>query len=63
MKTVNLENYTLKLIKNKIKDNSNLNSNITYEEAFDVIKNMKGSSPGSNGLSIKFYKLFFPHFG
>ena len=57
----NLENYTLKL--NKIRDNSSLNQKITYEETYEVIKSMKDSSPGSNGLSIKFYKLYFPYFG
>ena len=36
---------------------------ITYEEAFEVIKNMKDSSPGNNGLSINFFKKFFPLFG
>ena len=36
---------------------------ITYEEVWDVIKDMKESSPGSNGLSIGFFKKFFPLFG
>ena len=36
---------------------------ITYEEVWDVIKDMKESSPGSNGLTIGFFKKFFPLFG
>jgi hypothetical protein len=36
---------------------------ITYEEVWDVIKEMKDSSPGSNGLSILFFKKFFHLFG
>jgi len=35
---------------------------ITYEEVWDVIKDMKESSSGSNGLSIGFFKKFFPLF-
>ena len=40
-----------------------IGSRITYEEAFETIKNMKDSSPGNNGLSINFFKKFFPFFG
>jgi hypothetical protein len=36
---------------------------ITYDEVYDVIKEMKDSSPGSNGLSISFFKKFFHLFG
>ena len=36
---------------------------ITYDEIWDVIKDMKDSSPGSNGLKIEFFKKFFPLFG
>ena len=36
---------------------------ITYNEVYDVIKNIQESSPGSNGLTINFYKKFFPLFG
>ena len=36
---------------------------ITYDEVWDVIKEMKDSSPGKNGLSIAFFKKFFPLFG
>jgi len=36
---------------------------ITYDEVWDVIKEMKDSSPGKNGLSISFFKKLFPLFG
>ena len=36
---------------------------ITYDEVWEIIKNMKESSPGNNGLSIGFFKKFFPLFG
>jgi hypothetical protein len=61
---VNNENYKFTI--NSINDQElkdNLNSDISYEEAFNVIKNMKSSSPGPNGLTLRFYKKFFPFFG
>ena len=41
----------------------NLNSDITYDEAFNVIISMKSSSPGPNCLTLRFYKKKFPLFG
>ena len=40
-----------------------INKKITYDEAWNVIKEMKESAPGSTGLTIGFYKIFFPYFG
>ena len=36
---------------------------ITYNEVSEIIKGMQDSAPGSNGLSIGFFKKFFPLFG
>ena len=36
---------------------------ITYEEAHEVVQNMKGAAPGPNGLTIGFYKRYFVYFG
>ena len=40
-----------------------LEREITYDEVFEVINKMKGSSPGPNGLTLGFFKKFFPFFG
>ena len=40
-----------------------LGEEITYEEADKVIRNMKSSAPGPNGLTIGFYKRYFHLFG
>ena len=42
---------------------SNECSNFTYNEVFGIINQMRESSPGPNGLTLKFYKQFFPLFG
>lgn len=34
-----------------------------YEKIFSIIKEMNESSPGSNDITIEFYKKFFPLFG
>jgi hypothetical protein len=39
------------------------NREFKYEEVYDVIKGMKHSSPGPNGLTLKFFKKYFPFFG
>ena len=36
---------------------------ITFGEVWEVIKNIKESSHGNNGLSIGFFEKFFPIFG
>jgi hypothetical protein len=41
----------------------NINSPITYDELWRIIKDMKESAPGSSGLTIAFYKKYFKHFG
>ena len=41
----------------------NLNSQITYDELWKIIKDMKESAPGSSGLTIGFFKKYFKHFG
>ena len=48
------------LVKDKYPD---IGKKITYGEAFKVINEMNESSPGSNGLTINFFKKFFPLFG
>ena len=40
-----------------------LNKKITYDECKKTIENMKISSPGPNGLTIGFFKKYFPYFG
>ena len=40
-----------------------IGAKITVGEVEAVIKDMKESSPGSNGLTIGFYKLYFKFFG
>jgi len=61
-----IKNYKFKIkkLEKNVKDKfPEIGWKITYEEAFEVIKNMKDSSPGNNGLSINFFKKFFPLFG
>lgn len=40
-----------------------LDYEITYEEALKVVNDMDESAPGPNGLTIGFYKKYFPYFG
>ena len=40
-----------------------LDDKITCNEAFEVILKMRDSAPGSNGLTISFYKKYFKYFG
>ena len=40
-----------------------VNYKITYEEAYKCVKEMDESSPGPNGMTIGFYKRYFPLFG
>ena len=40
-----------------------INDKITYYEAYKVIMEMEVSAPGSNGITIGFFKKFFPFFG
>jgi hypothetical protein len=47
----------------KNSDRKILNAKITYEEVFECVKKMSGAAPGSNGLTIGFYKKYFPYFG
>jgi hypothetical protein len=61
-----IKNYKFKIkkLEKKIKDKfPEIGMKITYDEVWEVIKKMKESSPGSNGLSIGFFKKFFPLFG
>ena len=41
----------------------NINDKISYSEAYQVIMDMEESAPGSNGLTIGFFKTCFPYFG
>jgi endonuclease/exonuclease/phosphatase family metal-dependent hydrolase len=60
----NLNNYEFKMKSmNEIENNIDLNSNISFEEAYKVVKEMNESAPGPNGLTIGFYKKYFPYFG
>lgn len=64
IKKEELDNYNFK-IKSLSENDSKffVNYKVTYEEAFKVIKEMSESAPGPNGLTIGFYKKFFPYFG
>ena len=59
-----IENYEFK-IKPLSEDFSwmGLDNRISYNEVYDCIKIMNDAAPGKNGLSIGFYKKFFPLFG
>ena len=39
-----------------------INDKITYFEAYEVILDMEDSAPGSNGLTIAFFKKIFSYF-
>ena len=39
------------------------NQEFSYRECLDIIRGMDSSSPGLNGLTITFYKIFFKYFG
>jgi len=56
--------FRIKKLEKSIKEKfPEIGGKITYDEAWEVIKNMKDSSPGNNGLSINFFKKYFPLFG
>jgi hypothetical protein len=56
--------FKIKKLEQTIKDKyPEIGMKITFGEVWEVIKNMKESSPGNNGLSIGFFKKFFPLFG
>ena len=60
----NFDSYEFKIPKiENIDCIDRLNTEYTYEESYKIIEKMKSSSPGANGLSINFYKKFFPFFG
>lgn len=40
-----------------------INNKITFHEVNSVIKKMKPSAPGPNGLTLAFYKKYFKYFG
>ena len=62
--TININNYKFKIKKiNNEERNVHLKKIITYDEAYEVIQKMKGPAPGPNGLTIGFYKKYFPFFG
>ena len=44
-------------------DREMLNSDISYDEVYECVKKMSDAAPGSNGLTIGFYKKYFPYFG
>jgi hypothetical protein len=46
----------------QIAPNIKISQNISYEEAYDCVS-MKESAPGPNGLTIGFFKKYFPLFG
>jgi hypothetical protein len=57
-------NFKIKKLEKTIKDKfPEIGWKISYDEAWEVIKNMKDSSPGNNGLTINFFKKFFHFFG
>jgi hypothetical protein len=59
-----IQKYTFKI--NRLRDinkNININYAITLEEVQKVLESMKDSSPGPNGLTIGFYRRYFPFFG
>ena len=59
--TININNYKFKIKKiNNEERNVHLKKIITYDEAYEVIQKMKGAAPGPNGLTIGFYKKYFP---
>jgi exonuclease III len=56
--------FKIKKLEQTIKDKyPEIGMKITFGEVWEVIKNMKESSPGNNGLSIGFFKKIFPLFG
>ena len=57
-------NFKMKKLDQKVKDlHPEINKEITYNEVIQVIKEIKNSAPGSNGLTIGFFKKFFYLFG
>ena len=62
-KNIDFKIKSLDQILDKDLKNSLLNKLITYDEASKVIKNMKSSAPGPNGLPFGFFKKYFEHFG
>ena len=60
-----IKNYNFKIKKmDKIVSEKcpEIGMKITVGEVESIIKDMKDSSPGSNGLTIGFYKIFFKYF-
>ena len=43
--------------------NKLLEKDLSYDECYDTIKNLNDVAPGKNGLTVKFYKKYFKHFG
>ena len=60
-----INNYQFNIKPMNVEENirENINSPITYDELWRIIKDMKESAPGSSGLTIGFYKKYFKHFG
>ena len=62
VKPEKIKNYSFKMRKldQKVKGmHPDIGKNITYNEVFEVIKDMEDSAPGCNGLTINFFKKFF----
>ena len=56
--------FSMRKINGVIKESfPNINDKISYSEAYQVIMDMEESAPGSNGLTIGFFKTCFPYFG
>ena len=59
-----IDDYQFRIDKfNNIEKLDLLTQNITFDEAERVIKKMCEAAPGSNGLTIGFYKKYFKYFG
>ena len=53
-------NFKIKKLEKTIKDKfPEIGWKISYDEAWEVVKNMKDSSPGNNGLTLHFFKKCF----
>ena len=65
IKDETIDNYQFNIEKMNVNENvhDKLNSKITFDEVWKVIKDMKESAPGSSGLTIGFYKKYFKFFG
>lgn len=59
-----LKNYNFKIKKVDERERELfLERAITYDEAWGVITSMKDASPGPNGLTLAFFRKYFPYFG